>query len=318
MANTEDQLRDALSEIARVASAAVGDDNSLPEGDTQGQYAPPEDEAVCAPKRIPDRLQAEAAATATRVNPVNAPMMDVGGAEIMDPQALVVLTSKYWGPINRRLTVSFMESTPRDLRRRIIQHMNAWPIGISFVETGGKGTIRISRGGGGYWSYVGTDVLHIPRNRQTMNLAGFTMQTPESEYKRVVRHETGHTLGFPHEHMRRELIARIDPAKAYDYFWRTQGWSRQMVDRQVLTPLDQRSIVGTPPDQTSIMCYQLPGRITRDGRPIAGGNDINRTDASFARRIYPGIRGAFSTERALEGEADAAAFVEPTLPDAAS
>lgn len=113
------------------------------------------------------------------------------------------------------------------------------------------------------------------------------MTTRPSEFNRVIRHEAGHTLGFPHEHMRRELVARIDRQKAYDYFRRTQGWSPAMVDQQVLTPLDQRSIVGTPADQTSIMCYQLPGVITRDGQPILGGPDIDTTDRSFARRIYP-------------------------------
>ena len=51
-----------------------------------------------------------------------------------------------------------------------------------------------------------------------MNLQGFTMNTPEAEYRRVVRHEAGHTLGFLHEHMRRELVARIDPEKAYEYY----------------------------------------------------------------------------------------------------
>jgi hypothetical protein len=30
--------------------------------------------------------------------------------------------------------------------------------------------------------------------------------TPDAEFYRVVRHETGHTLGFPHEHMRKEII----------------------------------------------------------------------------------------------------------------
>jgi hypothetical protein len=45
--------------------------------------------------------------------------------------------------------------------------------------------------------------------------------------------------------------------------------------------------MGTPADQTSIMCYQLPGSITRDGSPILGGNDINDSDRSFALRIYP-------------------------------
>jgi hypothetical protein len=120
-----------------------------------------------------------------------------------------------------------------------------------------------------------------------MNLEGFTMNTDEREYKRVVRHETGHTLGAPHEHMRKSLVARIDPHKAYVYFQQTQGWSKQMVDAQVLTPLDETSLMGTPADQTSIMCYQLPGSITRDGRPIIGGIDINASDYAFIGKIYP-------------------------------
>jgi Astacin (Peptidase family M12A) len=180
-------------------------------------------------------------------------------------------------------------STPDDLRARIVSHLNAWnrTAGISFVQTRGTGQVRISRGGGGYWSYLGTDILHIPTNQQTMNLEGFTMDTPDSEYRRVIRHEAGHTCGFPHEHMRRELIARIDRQKAYDYFWRTQRWDRTTVDEQVLTPLDQRSVIGTSPDEDSIMCYQLPGSITRDGKPIRGGTDINATDAAFCARLYP-------------------------------
>lgn len=50
-----------------------------------------------------------------------------------------------------------------------------------------------------------------------------------------------------------------------------------------------RTIMATPPDQTSIMCYQLTGSITRDGRPITGGIDINNTDCGFAGRIYPRV-----------------------------
>jgi hypothetical protein len=55
----------------------------------------------------------------------------------------------------------------------------------------------------------------------------------------------------------------------------------------VLTPLEEREIIATPADQTSIMCYQLPGAITKDGRPILGGVDINPTDYAFAGKVYP-------------------------------
>ena len=147
--------------------------------------------------------------------------------------------------------------------------------------------MRITLNGGGHWSYLGTDVLLIPAHLPTMSLQSFSMNTSESEYKRVVRHEAGHTLGFEHEHMRDELIKRIDPEKAYRHFAATQVWDKLTVDQQVLTPLDQNSIMGTPADQTSIMCYQLPGRITRDGKPIVGGLDINATDYEFAGTVYP-------------------------------
>ena len=40
-------------------------------------------------------------------------------------------------------------------------------------------------------------------------------------------------------------------------------------------------------DDTSSMCYMLPGSITRDGRPIPGGRDINATDYAFAGQVYP-------------------------------
>ena len=99
-------------------------------------------------------------------------------------------------------------------------------------------------------------------------------------------------------------VARIDRQKAYDYFWNTYRWDKTTVDQQVLTPLDERTLMGTAPDQTSIMCYQLPGAITRDGKPILGGIDINLTDYGFAARIYP--KTAADTELGARDTPDAA------------
>ncbi|MET9215436.1 MULTISPECIES: zinc metalloprotease [unclassified Nocardia] len=260
------------------------------------EFAPVEDPGCVIPA-LPTRLLARAAEVATLLNPVNAPLTQSAATEGGLPQVaeLAVLTSKYWGMQRRTLTVSFLEATPADLKQRILGHMNAWGIGVTFVLTNGTGQVRISRAGQGYWSYLGTDVLLIPQSRPTMNLQGFTMATSEAEYKRVVRHETGHTLGFPHEHLRRALIERLDVAKTIAHFRDTYGWSEQQTRSNVLTPLDERSIMATPnADQDSIMCYQLPGKITTDGQPIRGGLDINAADRGFARSIYPTLWPFFS------------------------
>ena len=248
----------------------------------------------CTPKSLPKNLWVSAAKKAVVINPANHPPTEhiaraLGG---MAPTAarIAVMISKRWHTNGINLTVGFMDNPPADLRARIILHMNAWgkTANVQFKETKTNPQVRIDRlAGDGYWSYLGTDILSIPANRATMNLDSFTMSTPESEFHRVVRHETGHTLGFPHEHMRRSLVKKIDPDKAIAYFGATQGWSADEVRQQVLTPLEESSILGSATDARSIMCYQIPGTITKNGKPIIGGVDIDKRDYTFAASIYP-------------------------------
>ena len=251
---------------------------------------------TCTPKSLPYEKLIAAAQTAAEINPLNyAPvhrLMSIMPGFQPTREHIALVTTKYWGIQGVRLTVAFLDNPPSDLRKRILQHMNAWnkTANVSFVETRGTAQVRIAREegeNGGYWSYVGTDIVHIRKDKQTMNLEGFSMSIPESEYHRVVRHETGHTLGFPHEHMRKALVAKLDVQKTIDYFKRTQGWSEEEVRQQVLTPLEESSLRGTRPDPKSIMCYQIPGEITLNGKPIIGGLDIDTTDFTFAASIYP-------------------------------
>ena len=300
-----DRQRKLLLELRRLVDELGSD---APDEEPEDVGSEDEDTPGCSIKSLPEKYQVAAAQTAVEQNPVNAPRVEalasLGVDSVLtDPLSIAVITTKYWGPAQRTLTVSFVERTSAALRNRILAHMNAWnkTAGISFAYTERQGNVRITTAQSGYWSYVGTDILHISPDRPTMCLQNFTTNTPESEYRRVVRHETGHTLGFPHEHMRKELVDRLDRKKCYDYFLRTQGWDRRMVDAQVLTPLDQRSIFSTASDDTSIMCYQLPGTITKDGKPIRGGSDINRTDYRFAGKIYP----KSASQDALEAESDA-------------
>ena len=114
--------------------------------------------AHCSIKQLPGRLAEKAAKTAMSINPVNrvnfGPMGAVARGLVLSPAAIAVLVGKYWGKQPRRLTVSFMDGGPSDLRRRIIAHMNAWnqTAGVSFVETRGVGKVRISRNQLVYWS----------------------------------------------------------------------------------------------------------------------------------------------------------------------
>ena len=249
---------------------------------------------VCTPKSLPSALRVEAARTAVKINPSNHPRMDriaqfVPGFQPTQ-ERIAAVTSKRWPTNGVRLTVAFLDNAPADFRARILSHMNAWAktANVAFVESATNPQVRIARVKDGYWSYLGTDILHIAKTRQTMNLQDFTMQTPESEFRRVIRHETGHTLGFPHEHMRKELVDKIDQQKAIQYFMATQGWSEAEVRAQVLTPLDEATLTGTAhADANSIMCYQIPGSLTKDGKPIIGGADIDDQDYAFAGSLYP-------------------------------
>jgi hypothetical protein len=253
---------------------------------------------MCHPKTLPQHLWVPAAAKAAEVNPVNRPnvrMMAIGAPHAMpEPAHIALLTTKYWGAAGVRLTVGFLDNAPADLRARILLHMNAWGqtanVQFSLTASVADAQVRIARTpGDGYWSYIGTDILMANADEPTMNLESFTMQTEDSEFFRVVRHETGHTLGFPHEHLREDIVAKIIPAKAYAYFLANDGWNKDTVDANVLTPLEDSEIItgSQDSDELSIMCYQLPGEIMSDGQPVPGGTDIDPTDAAFAALIYP-------------------------------
>ncbi len=265
---------------------------------------------ACTPKFLPVELLPAAAETARQENPAN-DSDPRGILELMrlvarhlfphlaeeelptlapEPGHIALLQTSYWGPQTRTLGVYFMDTQDKALKSRFLSHFNAWDCGITFAESSlGNADLRLARQRGqGYYSYLGTDCRHVPAGQQTMNFEAFTMNTPESEWKRVARHEPGHALGFPHEHARPEIVSLLSSAAVIAWGARTQGWSESQVRQQILNPLPPGAIPEhTPPDVTSIMAYQFDGSLTISGQPIPGGLDIDASDAAFARRIYP-------------------------------
>ena len=249
----------------------------------------------CRIKQVPSKDIFKAADVAKGINPANAPALEAlrlaAPNAVIAPAHLALLTSKYWGSLGVNLTVSFLDDAEQDLQERILSHMNSWQdsCNVTFTLVPSGGDVRIARAADGYWSYLGTDIQTIAADQPTMNLEDFSMDTPESEYLRVVRHETGHTLGFPHEHTRTEIVNRIDRDKAIAFYGAPpNNWSPEVVTAQVLTPLDNSALVATrQADENSIMCYALPADIMTDGVGVPGGIDIDSSDSQFAASVYP-------------------------------
>ena len=219
-------------------------------------------------------------------------------------QHLALWTSKKWPDNGVRLRVGFIDKPLPDhaLRKKIVNSMNAWSefcdVRFTLVDDPIGAEVRISFSGKvlgephpGYWSNVGTDILGVDHRKPTMMLTGApTMGNSDWFFTHVVRHETGHTLGFMHEHLRPELVRRIDPAKAIKYYGgKPNKWCEWRTKSNVLHPLEMSEYTATAhADIHSIMCYSVSNNILKKGAsPITGGYDFSNYDRKHAASIYP-------------------------------
>jgi hypothetical protein len=243
----------------------------------------------CTVKQLPAPLAEEAAARAVRYNRANA-VRTCPGCPPLEKGHLAVLTQKYWGAAKGvHLGVSFLDTSDQALINKILLFANEWGKygNVKFSWSQSDGEVRIARAADGYWSYLGPDILSIPKGQPTMNLQGFTLNTADSEYSRVVTHEFGHTAGFPHEHSRPAIVQLLDPAKTIAYFKRDQGWSEQTVRDQILTAIPESQLKGSAAEIGGIMCYDFPASITKNGKAIIGGTKLTDLDKQTVAALYP-------------------------------
>lgn len=198
--------------------------------------------------------------------------------------------AKFW-PDGSKLRVRFLTGTKRQKEEawKRFQSVDAL-VNLSFeqVTTGASDVrVRFDRGQG-HWSVLGTDSRSIPSNAQTMNLdlmAGI-LGDKRAEWDRVVIHEVLHAIGLEHEHQSPAAAALVwNKPAVYAYYARTQGWSAQQVDFQVINRSRATAIIGSAWDAKSIMEYPIPPGLAN---VVVGWNDkLTSGDLAVLQRIYP-------------------------------
>jgi len=202
---------------------------------------------------------------------------------------LALLRDRMW-PIGKVITVKFLHRNPI-LEKKIIHFANEWStyanIRFDFVESG-NAEIRISlKSDGSSWSKLGTYALDDNNpNSATIHFGWFNNFTPDEEIKRTTLHEFGHAIGCIHEHQTTASPIIWDTDVVYRVY-ATYGWSKQMVDNNVLGVFTQNEITNSVFDKDSIMIYPIPSVLTQNGFGVDLNTELSETDKKYINECYP-------------------------------
>jgi hypothetical protein len=196
----------------------------------------------------------------------------------------------------RTLKVFFIGSWPDWASDRVMALMKRWSIqaNIHIERTTDRAAsdVRVDKDpSDGSWSYLGTDVLAIPKDETTMNL-GWILDT-ENDFeasRRVVVHEMGHTLSFGHEQAHPEGDIDWNREAVYEYYGGPPNyWSRAQVDAQVFQKYQGAPVTNfSEYDRHSIMHYAIPAAFVTDPNDVVGWNTKRSPlDKRYAALWYP-------------------------------
>jgi hypothetical protein len=201
----------------------------------------------------------------------------------------------------------------------------------SLTDTDYSADIRISFDKSGYFSLVGTDAVNFiigspaeavgGRPHQcSMNFGGMNIARPHG-WKRIVRHEFCHALGFRHEHQlpgggceaslrweddegyvpqdnktadgRYVVDASGRRPGVYTYFaGAPNNWSKEVVDHNMREHSPgQNTASSNTVDRESIMLYRFPSLLYRsessECKPTGEGESLSSGDKDGLLKLYP-------------------------------
>lgn len=229
----------------------------------------------------------------------NAPAGDVlsnaaAMLEIGMPEAAVMVTSKRWQP-GRVITAAFMDGDPET--HSLVRQMSRWwrdcmSLKLNWVSNPNTAEVRVTFTPGGSWAYMGTDQLTVPADEPTVQFGWLDEYDPSTEegwieYRRVIIHEFGHVFNYAHEQSSPVQSIPWDVPKVYEYYWRTQGWDKAMVDRQVLRKYDRLITQYSKYDPDSIMQYPVPNALTLGDFEIGWNTNRSAVDREYGGIWYP-------------------------------
>ncbi len=217
--------------------------------------------------------------------------------KVTQKRANFILTNSTKWVNGSEIKYMFIEgpNTQKNVVRNAFKIWEGLDIGIRFTETTNVNESLVRIGfdqNDGSWSYVGRQVLTIPKKERTMNF-GWDLTTPYGF--ETALHEIGHTIGFEHEHQSPFSGIEWDVPAVYNEFKGPPNkWNKSEIDTNILNKLSPNRVKGSKWDPKSIMQYEFgPGLILKPDsykNGITPPGVISANDKKGVREFYPPLK----------------------------